>query len=121
MDVRTRWNSTYAMLKDYYANRESYEEFLKDAPEHVKPNSPIYTTCKPCKLKDTEYGLMLAICNTLEPLNDATKLLSASKFSTLTQLREVISMLKLFSQPSETKSTAWVRRMQWADECKEWA
>ncbi|EER08464.1 hypothetical protein Pmar_PMAR011333 [Perkinsus marinus ATCC 50983] len=111
MDVRTRWNSTYAMLKDFYANREWYKKFLKDAPKHVKPNSPIYTTCKSCKLKDTEYGLILAICNTLEPLNDATKLLSASNFSTLTQLHEVISMLKLFLRSSETKST-YVKRLQ---------
>ncbi|KAI7967282.1 hypothetical protein MJO29_000559 [Puccinia striiformis f. sp. tritici] len=83
-DVRTRWNSTYIMLKRALKLRSVCSTYCASSGEVNK-----------FSLSESEWDKVEQITRFLEPLNDVTKLLCRSKYPTLTvSIPIYISLIK---------------------------
>ena len=86
LDVETRWNSTYDMLKMAIQLRKPMDEFLKRIRERYEGFSdlsiaPMDPIARP--IDQVSWGAIKDFCNFLEPFKDATDLMSGSSYPTL--------------------------------------
>jgi hypothetical protein len=70
LDTRTRWNSTYAMIKRAYELRAPLSELLKGNPDLPQ-------------LSDDDWKVLHVVAQVLSVFDDATRKLSATRYPTL--------------------------------------
>ncbi|KAF4755430.1 hypothetical protein FOZ62_032009, partial [Perkinsus olseni] len=91
-DVVTRWNSTYYLLDWYRTNRCVFDDYQRQCLKRGRGDS-LYSHCKKYQLLAGDYEVVEDLTETLSYFVDATKLFSATKFSTLGMIRPVIAGL----------------------------
>ena len=72
LDVPTRWNSTYEMLKRAYALRVTIEVYVPTDEKLVL-----------CQISSSEWDNVRDLVSMLKPLKDATVYLSGSAYITI--------------------------------------
>jgi len=73
LDVKTRWNSTYLMLKRALDLQKAVEMYLL-RNEKIKAD---------CTLSSVEWMALSEVVTLLEPMEEATRYLSKSKYPTI--------------------------------------
>eukprot|EP00474_Spongospora_subterranea_P012100 CRZ12558.1 hypothetical protein [Spongospora subterranea] len=86
LDVETRWNSTFTMLKSAIGIRSALEELLRRIRERhdgfcnftIDPSSNLASA-----IPRESWSAVMNFCSFLQPFKEATVLMSASEYSTL--------------------------------------
>ncbi|CAF1086166.1 unnamed protein product [Didymodactylos carnosus] len=94
LDVKSRWNSTFKMLQRLLLFKEIINGFHAYSPLSIKVEH--------LKILNKEWRAIETLSNILDPLQDATELLSGSTYSTSSI---VLNIMKSIQFLLETKST----------------
>ena len=86
-DVKTRWNSTFSMLKSVTVCHDGIRELINSDKKLYKDNSDKI-------LSRVELELLKEIVDVLEPFDEFTKAMSASKYATISEVLPALTRLQ---------------------------
>jgi len=94
MDVRTRWNSTYKMLKRALDLKDPITKFLRFYKSPTGRREFSGSKTKLDDIDDRDWATISGICHLLGSFDSATKLLSGEKYSSFVTAFSVLRKIK---------------------------